>query len=337
MSFQRSLKFLFSIFLFSAIFITLVLNSYFVDAQPIETQNLFWINGSSMEIPRTEVSATMLDNKIYVIGGFDKFGNVVDTVERYDINSDSWTTVSPLPLPLHHTASATFNGSIYVIGGYTNNWIPTNNLFVFDPEQNLWIEETAMPTERGALNAEFINGTLYAIGGEGNGVIMGTNESYDPITQSWSIKSPMPTPRNHAASAVIDGSIYVIGGRVDGTSPITNVNNNEMYEPSTNTWVELKNMPSKRSGISASAIIDQDKDIYDIYVFGGEDIRQTYDYTERFNITDGNWTIEESMPTARHGLASVSFENKIYVIGGGVKPGLSVSNLNEILYINHSK
>ena len=313
------------------------MNFYFIEVFSIDSQDFFWINGSSMEIPRTEVSAVLLDDVIYVIGGFNKSGDVVDVVEAYDINSNSWTFVSPLPIPLHHTASASFNGSIYVIGGYTNNWIPTDRLFVFDPQQNIWIEEPSMPTKRGALNAEFINGTLYVIGGEGTGKIMGTNEAYDPSTHTWSVKKPMPTPRNHAASTVLDESIYVIGGRVDGESPITNVNNNEMYEPNTDKWTELKNMPSKRSGISASSIINEEKKIFDIYVFGGEDIVRTYDYTERFNINAGFWTIEKPMPTARHGLGSVSYENKIYVLGGGPTSGLSVSGLNEILYLNHSK
>ena len=38
----------------------------------------------------------------------------------------------------------------------------------------------------------------------------------------------------------------------------------------------------------------------------------------------------ESMPTSRHGLATVSIDNKLFVIGGGAEPGLSVSGVNEI-------
>jgi hypothetical protein len=38
------------------------------------------------------------------------------------------------------------------------------------------------------------------------------------------------------------------------------------------------------------------------------------------------------MPTARHGLGAVSNEDRVYVIGGGPQPGLSVSNVNEIFH-----
>ena len=37
-----------------------------------------------------------------------------------------------------------------------------------------------------------------------------------------------------------------------------------------------------------------------------------------------------AMPAARHGLGAAAVAGKIYVIGGGVKPGASRSNLNEV-------
>jgi len=39
------------------------------------------------------------------------------------------------------------------------------------------------------------------------------------------------------------------------------------------------------------------------------------------------------MPNSRHGLAAFSVDNRIFVIGGGPKPGLSVSDVNEIYTI----
>ena len=91
-----------------------------------ETAKSIWSIGKSMPTPRTEVTATLVGDNIYVIGGLDKSGKVLDTAEVYNIKNNSWNTVTPLPQPLHHTAATTFNGSIYVIGGYTNNnWLPS--------------------------------------------------------------------------------------------------------------------------------------------------------------------------------------------------------------------
>jgi hypothetical protein len=40
-------------------------------------------------------------------------------------------------------------------------------------------------------------------------------------------------------------------------------------------------------------------------------------------------------PTARHGLGAAAVGGKIYVIGGGVKPGASKSGLNEVFDPGH--
>ncbi|HZB18126.1 MAG TPA: hypothetical protein VE445_13245, partial [Nitrososphaeraceae archaeon] len=36
----------------------------------------FWTVGKSMPTSRTEIAVTILEDKIYVIGGFDNYGNV---------------------------------------------------------------------------------------------------------------------------------------------------------------------------------------------------------------------------------------------------------------------
>jgi N-acetylneuraminic acid mutarotase len=295
-----------------------------------ETIDSSWSNGTDMLTPRTEITATNIGNNIYVIGGFDKYDNVLDTVEVYNIKNDSWKTVSPLPEPLHHTATASSNGKIYVVGGYTNNnWLPSAKLFIYSPKNDTWTEGPPMPTARGALTAVFIDEMLYAIGGEGESGTVDINEAYNSKTNNWISKSSMPTPRHHVASAVIDGNVYVIGGRVHGVSPITNVNVNEMYNPNEDKWMTIESMPSKRSGISAAPINNTT-----IYVFGGEDITKTYNNNEKYNIKNNKWESKEPMPTARHGLVAVSAtDDKIFVIGGGPEPGLSVTSVNEIFNI----
>jgi N-acetylneuraminic acid mutarotase len=130
------------------------------------TTESFWTAGVPMPTPRTEVTAAVLEDDIYVIGGFDEFGQVTDIVEVYNIANNTWgNAAAPLPEPLHHTAASSYNGKIYVAGGYTAPWSPSNKLFIYDPVQNSWEEVRPMPTARGALNVNFVNGILYAIGG----------------------------------------------------------------------------------------------------------------------------------------------------------------------------
>jgi N-acetylneuraminic acid mutarotase len=86
-------------------------------------------------------------------------------------------------------------------------------------------------------------------------------------------------------------------------------------------------MSSKRSGIAAVSINDS------IYVFGSEEHSKTFNNNEKYDVINNRWSIEPPMPTAHHGLAAVDIGNKIYVVGGGPEPGLSVINVNEIFHV----
>ena len=296
------------------------------------TPESFWTAGAPMPTPRTEVTAAVLKDDIYVIGGFDGSGQVTDIVEVYDIANNTWTKAAPLPEPLHHTAAASYDGKIYVVGGYTAPWSPTNKLFIYDPLQNKWQEGKPMPTARGALNVNFVNGTLYAIGGSSDRPL-NSNEAYDPSNDTWISKALMPTARHHAGSAVVDGKIFVIGGRISGS--LENISVNEAYDPEQDRWItNLEVMPSKRSGIAAAAISSSVNSSSNIYVFGGEEPSKTFNNNEKYDVKTNKWTSEPVMPTARHGLAAVDIaDDKIYVIGGGPQPGLSVTGVNEIFHV----
>jgi N-acetylneuraminic acid mutarotase len=278
----------------------------------------FWTNGSHIPTPRTEVSATAIGDSVYVIGGFNAQGQPSNIVEIYNSKNNVWSSAAPLRHPLHHTAAATpFDGKIYVVGGFLDSqWTPSNRLFIYDLFKNQWREGKQMPTARGALTANFIDGMLYAIGGQSflsssssssPSGILATNEAYDPSSNTWITKAAMLTARHHVASAVVHGKLYVVGGRVEGISPTVNVNVNEVYDPEKNSWSSLAPMPSKRSGIAEAANYDMN--------------------------SINKWIIEIPMPTARHGLGAVSFDNRIYVLGGGPQPGLSVFNANEIYHV----
>jgi N-acetylneuraminic acid mutarotase len=281
-----------------------------------------------MPNPRTEVTATNLDEAVYVMGGFTFDGKITDIVEMYNSTDNTWAqNINSLPLPLQHASSGIYGGKIYVIGGYTGNWIPTNSLSIYDPATDNWTLGNPMPTPRGSPNANFVNGILYVIGGDSYEHSHVVVEGYDPITNEWMTLSSMPTARHHAASAVVDGNIYVVGGRLTGS--LINVDVNEKYDPVLDQWTtDLEPMPSKRSGNAATSVNGS------IYVLGGEQNQGTFDNNERYDPATDTWSKELPMPTARHGLGVASYDDKIYAIGGGPHTGLTVSNKNEIYYLN---
>jgi N-acetylneuraminic acid mutarotase len=95
-------------------------------------------------------------------------------------------------------------------------------------------------------------------------------------------------------------------------------------------------MPSKRSGIAAATAKKSTFGTMSIYVFGGGESSKTFNNNERYDIKTNKWITKAPMPTSRHGLGAASVENKIYVIGGGPQPCLSVTNANEIFHVTDS-
>ena len=295
----------------------------------------FWTTGFPMPTARSEIAGAALNDKIYIIGGFDETGRSSSSVQVYDASVGEWVTttatattktVAPLPEPLDHAAAASYNGKLYVVGGgYLNRGDLSNKLFIYDPTTNKWTEGKDMPSARGALTANFINGTLYAVGGVDASGAVSDNWAYNPVTNTWTEKAPLPTAREHLTSVVVDDKLYVIGGRTSGMA--TNVDANEVYNPITDNWTVLESMPSQRGGLASAAANGS------IYVFGGEVPARTFDNNEKYDSVSKEWRSELPMPTARHGLSAVAINDVIYVIGGGPQPGGYGSNLNEIFHI----
>ena len=76
-----------------------------------------WEIRAPMPSARTEVAAVELGGQIYVMGGYEKNG---DLVEAYDPKQNIWRRRASLPDALHHLGAASVGAKIYVIGGYVS-------------------------------------------------------------------------------------------------------------------------------------------------------------------------------------------------------------------------
>jgi hypothetical protein len=319
-------------------------------AQLTNSGESFWSNGPDLPSNITGHQAVVLEDKIYLIGGVDLLeGGKTEMVRVFDITSNQWSIAPPLPTPLDHTAATTDGSRIYVVGGFpgTGPRQPSDRLFIYDPKTNEWQEGKRMSEPRAALTADFINGLLYAVGGLNSSHIpVATNEVYDPMSNSWSETTPMPTARHHHTSAVANGQLYIIGGRILGNggvevknaigevsnipNALTNLNDNEKFDPVNKTWSIQEQMPMKRSNMAAEVSPVNGN----IYVFGGESLTGGYNITEKYDTKANKWSSEPDMPTPRLDMEAVAIDNKIYVSGGKTDLKQAYTNKVEILNIN---
>jgi hypothetical protein len=78
-----------------------------------------WTKKNDMLIPRSYFSTSVVDEKIYAIGGFSANYVALSSLEQYDLATDSWTTEIDMPTSRWGLSSSAVNGKIYAIGGRT--------------------------------------------------------------------------------------------------------------------------------------------------------------------------------------------------------------------------
>jgi N-acetylneuraminic acid mutarotase len=312
-------------------FITLLagifLFPHIAETHPKET----WQELASTPLKRTESSAALVDDKIYLLGGFTPKG-ISKKVDVWDPESGIWSQIPPLPRGLHHTTASVVNGKLYAIGGFdSGTWRPVNVNYEYDPEIHRWTSKTPMPTSRGALSAGVIDGKIHVVGGAHRKLIRLVNtpahEVYDPETDTWETLAPMPTARDHLAVSVTGKKLFAIGGRIN-VDYKNNLDVNESYDVKTGTWSRHTPLPTARSGITSQVLNGL------IHVFGGESGQKTFVENEAYDPSTDQWTIFKPMPSGRHGLASALWKNEIHILTGGPRPGGGGSDTHFVFKLN---
>ena len=224
-----------------------------------------WTKKADMPTPRSALDTSVVDGKIYAIGGGGN-GDVLSTVEEYDPRTDTWTKKADMPTARWCLATSAVNGKIYAIGG--GNLPVLSTVEEYDPETDMWTKKANMPTPRRALGTSVVNGKIYAIGGTENIGPLSTVEEYDPETDTWTRKAEMPTPRMLSSTTAVNGKIYAIGGQVSFDERVPTLSTVEEYDPKTDTWTKKADMPTPRY-VDTSAVNGR------IYAIGGGDLAGT--------------------------------------------------------------
>lgn len=91
------------------------------DDSPTELSNLSceWLSRAPMPKPTQETTRAILNEKLYIVGGFDSSSRPSRQVQVYDPTANNWSSVASLLRPMHHISLAAVNGRLYLLGGYT--------------------------------------------------------------------------------------------------------------------------------------------------------------------------------------------------------------------------
>jgi N-acetylneuraminic acid mutarotase len=272
-----------------------------------------WTFKTPMPTGRGFTSGTIVDGKIYMIGGFPTHNSVTTANEMYDPATDTWTSMTSMPEGRCANAICTYDGKIYVFGGVSPDPYASakNNVYLYDPQTDTWTQKANMPNANAFCGIAVVNDTIYLIGGMLNYAAPpdSTLMVYYPLTDTWEEKTPMPTARGMLSACTLDGKIYAIGGTMNFLTSSYNVV--EIYDPATNTWDTTKeDMPTARVSL-ATCVMDGK-----IYAVGGYDYPVMYTVNEVYDPVLDTWTTKDPMQETRQTFFLGSVGDKIYAIGG---------------------
>ncbi|HUT46643.1 MAG TPA: kelch repeat-containing protein [Sedimentisphaerales bacterium] len=273
-----------------------------------------WTYKADMPTARGFVSGTVVDGKIYVIGGFPTHSSVTQANEMYAPATDTWTPMAGMPVGRTGHATCACDDKIYVFGGVHPDPYASakNNVYVYDPQTDTWTQKADMPYANAFCGIAVVNDTIYLIGGAPKffSPPISTVMAYDPVSDSWTQKADMPHDRAYFSACVVDGKIYTFGGSDENISTNT-FNFVEVYDPATNSWTSKSNMPIARGALGTCVMNGQ------IYAVGGVTnglevitLNQIYD-----PVMDA-WTTKSPLQQKRISYFLGAVGDKIYAIGG---------------------
>jgi hypothetical protein len=175
-------------------------------------------------------TATLIDNKLYILGGIDLNGKQVkeffylDVSVPFNTQELSWQDLSSVNMvPLHHAAASVKGGAnndtLFLYGGFTNDQT-TALVYTFDSHSIVWsipkiagINPARKTSLRGIINND---GRMYLWSGFNDEGIFVINEMLilDTINLSWSKGSIVdaPVPRGtYGATLSSNNKIFYIG------------------------------------------------------------------------------------------------------------------------------
>ena len=215
-----------------------------------------WTLGPPLPQPNNHGMAAGVNGKVYLIGGQTtdvSEGPYVNTVYELDPEIGEWVQKSPMPTARSSGVAVVLNGQIYVAGGRPPHG---SDFAVYNPMADSWQTLPNLPTQRNHLTGAAISGRIHVVGGRlGQGLsaqMTTVHEVFNPGTGVWATAAPMLRARSGMNGVMARGCFHVWGGE----GPAGMFPDHDYFDPRTNQWVRLLDMPIPVHGVYGSAFVD---------------------------------------------------------------------------------
>jgi mono/diheme cytochrome c family protein len=215
-----------------------------------------------------------------------------------------WEERAPSSFPRQEVSWVRAGNRFYLAGG-------DRRQEAYDPKTDTWTDVAPLPESLDHIQGVVVDGLIYYIGGLSAypEPAVGTVLVYDPARDAFSRGAAMPRPRGAGGVAVHDGKIYYAGGLSEGKA----VAWFDVYDPKTDSWSELPDMPRARDHFQGQFVGSR------FFAIGGRDSAPDANIgdNDAYDISQKRWeTGLAPLPTPRGGYASAVVGDEILVLGG---------------------
>nr|WP_295901924.1 kelch repeat-containing protein [uncultured Bdellovibrio sp.] len=281
-------------------------------------------NGASLAIARKSHTATLIGDRVFVIGGSTTSTAFKDTV-IYDPSINQWQTFADLKSGPRYLHTANIAGQyLVVLGGLseTTYLFPVNTPEKLNISTFIWKSEGNMSASRFIPAAALLNnGKVFVSGGVSTEPTLNyptSSDIFDPATGNWSAAAPIPAPRARSTSTTLpNGKVLVVGGQDDANILGTTI----LYDPNSDSWSAGPSLSHPRSG-HVAVLLPNGK----VLVIGG-----TGDFggslligeAEVYDPSTNTWSSGGTMPVPCYYPSATIISGKVVVIGGLATPNYS--------------
>ncbi len=279
-----------------------------------------WNSLASSKYEKVESQSAKVDDKLYVFAGFEAGLQITGVTEIYDSKNNQWNLGEPMPDPVTHMGAVVIGDEVWIVAGFTGNHpgVATSKVQIYNTKTNNWRYGPALPNARGSGAAVYNEGKLHFFGGLKPDRKSDVSEHYildvNNISAGWKSAAPLPNGRNHLSGASLNGIVYAIGGQYGHDGTVDDQKFLHSYDPPTNKWTRLKDLPSDRSHFEPGTIVHNNK----IIIVGGRRGNYFFNDITEYDPTTNTWTELCKLPSKILAPSAKIFGDRLVVTNGGV-------------------
>ncbi|RKR92051.1 subtilisin family serine protease [Micromonospora pisi] len=200
-----------------------------------------WSGLPEMPRGRAKASAAAVNGKIYVLGGWSAEGSLIPSVDVFDPQQGTWSTLVGVlhPAPRAAAGTAVVDGKIIMVGGCADaDCTDTRDLVTFDPSSRTFTTGADYPVAVSYASCGAIGSGVYCAGGISTQTYRDTY-GYDLAADAWTRLPDLPIDLWGSQTTVAGEMLIVSGGVTANSSAVTN--RTIAYDPASQAWRDLPN------------------------------------------------------------------------------------------------